>query len=102
MSRLDVLYDNESILAKGVTAVERPRIPTPKLRTNSIVIPGRHGSLAEVDAYDDILIPIKYYILNAEIKPLIRTIKGFLQNKRFLQFSDDDIFYKIKKINILK
>lgn len=101
MSWIDILYDNVLISEYGLRPVERPAIPTPELREEFIRVQGRHGSLVIPDAYDDITITIQYNILeDYNIKQLFREIKGFLSNKKKIQFSDDDIFYKIKSIKI--
>lgn len=98
---LEVFYDEQSINSLGACPVERPGIPYPELRSEFITVPGRHGSLYVPDTYENINVSIQYNILEeTNIKPLIREIRGFLNHKKKLKFSDDSIFYKIKKIEI--
>lgn len=78
---------------------ERPIIPTPDMDYDDIEIPGRDGTLTIENGYKNITIPCEYNILeDYNVKALTRKIKAFFLNKKTLRFSDDTVFYKIKKI----
>lgn len=98
---LKTLLDGQFPDELSVCLVERPDIPTPEMDYEEIEIPGRDGKLVIENGYKDITVICEYNVLEFEnIKPLIRRIKAFFLNKRTLQFSDDTVFYKIKKISL--
>ncbi|CYU97996.1 phage tail domain-containing protein [Streptococcus suis] len=77
----------------------RPVIPSPEMEYEDISIPGRDGSLTRELGYKNIPIECEYNMLEeVNIKSLVRTVKGFFVGKKTLRFSDDDVYYKIKKI----
>lgn len=103
MSCLDLLHDGKSINELGATMTERPPLPSPELRVEFKEVPGRHGSLTDIDAYSDVTFSVEYNVLeNKNIKPLIRQIRGFLSFTKTIQFTDDDVYYKVKHTRILE
>ena len=98
---LDTILDQYPTSEYGACVAKRPDIPAPKLRYEAHDIKGRHGSLIEEDAFDDIEFSVEYNMLeDFNVKPLIRQLRGYFFGKKTLRFSDDDVFYKIKHISI--
>lgn len=98
---LDTLLDGIPTSQYGACVAVRPSIPAPELRHESYTIKGRHGSLIEEDAFDDISFSVEYNVLeDFNIKPLIRELRGYFFGKETLRFTDDDVFYKIKRVSI--
>lgn len=97
----DTLLDNIPSSDFKLAPTFRPDIPTPEQVVETITVDGRHGSLTSLGAFKDITFPIEYNILEEEnIKPLLRKIRGYFFGKKVLQFTDDDVFYKIKSLQI--
>ena len=97
----DTLLDNIPSSDFKLAPTFRPDIPTPEQVVESINVDGRHGSLTRLGAFKDIDFPIEYNILEMDnIKPQLRKIKGYFFGKKTLQFTDDDVYYKIKSLQI--
>lgn len=80
---------------------ERPVIPGTKRKIEKQSSFGRNGSIVRKGGYEDRPLQISFNILeNRNIKKDIRNFKAYLLNKKFLQFSDDDVYYKINNIEI--
>lgn len=97
----DTLLDNIVSSDLKISPTFRPDIPTPEQVVESISVDGRHGSLTRLGAFKDIDFPIEYNILEMDnIKPQLRKIKGYFFGKKTLQFTDDNVYYKIKSLQI--
>ncbi|SFH68563.1 phage tail domain-containing protein [Pisciglobus halotolerans] len=97
----DTLLDGIPSSDFKLSPTSRPDIPTPEQMIETIEVDGRHGSLTKKGAFKDIQFPIEYNILEDEnIKPLLRKIRGYFFGKKMLRFTDDNVFYKIKSLQI--
>ncbi|ANS46773.1 hypothetical protein BM86_08620 [Bacillus thuringiensis] len=98
---LDIGIDKQLASDYGITMVERPVISTAKQKVEQIEVPGRHGSLTKKGAFEDVPLQIKFNVLEDEnIKPLIRRMKPWLLNGKTLFFTDDDVYRKMKHVEI--
>ncbi|PEA86373.1 distal tail protein Dit [Bacillus thuringiensis] len=98
---LDIRIDEFLASDFQLSMVDRPHIPTAKQKIDKIDVPGRNGSLTKKGAYEDVVMKVKFNILEDEnIKPLVRRIKVWLLNGKILSFSDDDVFRKVKHVEI--
>ncbi len=96
---LEIILDGIKSGEYGFCIHSRPFIPSPQKRVKEYVVEGRHGALTKVDAYENINLSIKFNLLESDnIKPTIRLIKGYFENKNKLVFSDDLEFYYIIKL----
>ncbi|MFJ8453328.1 phage tail protein [Bacillus paramycoides] len=82
--------------------VERPDIPTAKEKVEFIEVPGReNGSLTKKNGYEDVTFKINFNLLeDYNIKPLLRRIKSWLLDAKILSFTDDNVYRKIKSVEI--
>ncbi|MED2749012.1 phage tail family protein [Bacillus thuringiensis] len=98
---LDIGIDNELASSYGLGLVGRPVIPTAKQKVEHIEIPGRHGSLTKKGAYENVPFKVKFNMLEREnIKPFIRRAKPWLLQGKTLFFTDDDVHWKIKHVEM--
>ncbi|MED2157599.1 phage tail family protein [Bacillus thuringiensis] len=98
---LDIGIDNELASSYGLGLVGRPVIPTAKQKVEHIEIPGRHGSLTKKGAYENVSFKVKFNMLEREnIKPFIRRAKPWLLQGKTLFFTDDDVYRKIKHVEM--
>ena len=98
---LDIIIDNELASDYGITMVTRPVIPTAKQDVEFIKVPGRHGSLTKKGAYEDVPFQVTFNLLEEEnIKPLIRRVKSWLMKGKTLSFTDDEVYRKIKHVEV--
>ncbi|MGG5805277.1 phage tail protein [Bacillus mycoides] len=98
---LDMGIDNELVSSFEVYMVGRPVIPTANQKVEHIEVPGRHGSLTKKGAYEDAPFKVKFNLLESEnIKPLIRRVKSLFINGKTLFFTDDEVYRKIKHVEI--
>lgn len=98
---IESLLDGVSNESLDISITVRPNIPAPELETEFFEIEGRHGYLTKIKKFKDIQFDVEYNILEMlNVKPLLRKIRGFFYGKSMLQFSDDDIYYKIKSAQI--
>ncbi|MEK4501944.1 distal tail protein Dit [Bacillus sp. FSL R12-0069] len=98
---LDVGIDNQLASDYGIYMVERPVISTAEQEVEHIEVPGRHGSLTKKGAFKDVPLKIKFNMLEEEnIKPFIRHMKAWLLNGKTLYFTDDDVYRKVKHVEI--
>ncbi|MCQ6530746.1 phage tail domain-containing protein [Bacillus mycoides] len=98
---LDLGIDNELASDYRICMVDRPAIPTAKQQVERIEVPGRHGSLTKKGAFEDVPFKVKFNLLEEEnIKPLLRRIKAWLMNGKTLYFTDDEVYRKIKHVEI--
>ncbi|MCQ6305516.1 distal tail protein Dit [Bacillus cereus] len=98
---LDIGIDNQLASDYGICMVERPVIPTAEQEVEHIEVPGRHGSLTKKGAFKDVPLKIKFNMLEEEnIKPLVRRMKAWLMNGKTLYFTDDEVYRKIKSVEI--
>ncbi|MCU7676244.1 phage tail domain-containing protein [Bacillus thuringiensis] len=98
---LDIGIDNELASSYGLGLVGRPVIPTAKQKVEHIEIPGRHGSLTKKGAYGNVPFKVKFNMLEREnIKPFIRRAKPWLLQGRTLFFTDDEVYRKIKHVEM--
>ncbi|MED2750925.1 phage tail family protein [Bacillus thuringiensis] len=101
MDKMDIGIDTALGSDYGLAMVERPVIPTAKQKVEQIEVPGRHGSLTKKGAFEDVPLKIKFNLLEEEnIKPLIRRIKAWFMNGKKLYFTDDDVYRKIKHVEM--
>ncbi|MED2476189.1 phage tail family protein [Bacillus thuringiensis] len=101
MDRMDMGIDTALGGDYGLAMVERPVIPTAKQKVEQIEVPGRHGSLTKKGAFEDVPLKIKFNLLEEEnIKPLIRRMKAWFMNGKTLYFTDDDVYRKIKHVEM--
>ncbi|MGR5991627.1 phage tail protein [Bacillus paranthracis] len=98
---LDIGIDTELASDYRICMVDRPVIPTAKQKVEHIEVPGRHGSLTKKGAFEDVPLKIRFNLLEDEnIKPLIRRIKAWFLNGKTLYFTDDEVYRKIKSVEI--
>ncbi|OUB99412.1 phage tail protein [Bacillus thuringiensis serovar medellin] len=98
---LDIGIDNELASSYGLGLVGRPMIPTAKQKVEHLEIPGRHGSLTKKGAYENVPFKVKFNMLEREnIKPFIRRAKPWLLQGRTLFFTDDEVYRKIKHVEM--
>ncbi len=98
---LDIGIDTELASDYRICMVDRPVIPTAKQKVEHIEVPGRHGSLTKKGAFEDVPLKITFNLLEEEnIKPLIRRIKAWFMNGKTLYFTDDEVYRKIKSVEI--
>ncbi|MBG9617390.1 phage tail domain-containing protein [Bacillus cereus] len=98
---LDIGIDNELASSYGLGLVGRPVIPTAKQKVEHIEVPGRHGSLTKKGAYENVSFKVKFNMLEREnIKPFIRRAKPWLLQGKTLFFTDDDVYRKIKHVEM--
>ncbi|MCQ6334250.1 phage tail family protein [Bacillus cereus] len=98
---LEIGIDNELASSYGLGLVGRPVIPTAKQKVEHIEIPGRHGSLTKKGAYENVPFKVKFNMLEREnIKPFIRRAKPWLLQGKTLFFTDDDVYRKIKHVEM--
>lgn len=98
---LDIGIDTELASGYRICMVDRPVIPTAKQKVEHIEVPGRHGSLTKKGAFEDVPLKIKFNLLEEEnIKSLIRRIKAWFINGKTLYFTDDEVYRKIKSVEI--
>ncbi|OUB11872.1 phage tail protein [Bacillus thuringiensis serovar yunnanensis] len=98
---LEIGIDNELASSYGLGLVGRPVIPTAKQKVEHIEIPGRHGSLTKKGAYENVSFKVKFNMLEREnIKPFIRRAKPWLLQGETLFFTDDDVYRKIKHVEM--
>ncbi|EEL08428.1 hypothetical protein bcere0015_53440 [Bacillus cereus BDRD-Cer4] len=98
---MDIGIDNELASSYGLGLVGRPVIPTAKQKVEHIEIPGRHGSLTKKGAYENVPFKVKFNMLEMEnIKPFIRRAKPWLLQGRTLFFTDDEVYRKIKHVEM--
>ncbi|MBG9614875.1 phage tail domain-containing protein [Bacillus cereus] len=98
---LDIGIDNELASSYGLGVVGRPVIPTAKQKVEHIEIPGRHGSLTKKGTYENVSFKVKFNMLEREnIKPFIRRAKPWLLQGKTLFFTDDDVYRKIKHVEM--
>ncbi|WP_347369205.1 phage tail domain-containing protein, partial [Bacillus thuringiensis] len=98
---LDIGIDTELASDYRICIVDRPVIPAAKQKVEHIEVPGRHGSLTKKGAFEDVPLKIKFNLLEDEnIKPLIRRIKAWFLNGKTLYFTDDEVYRKIKSVEI--
>ncbi|MBJ8054694.1 phage tail family protein [Bacillus cereus] len=85
-----------------ICMVERPDIPTAKEKIEFIEVPGReNGSLTKKNGYEDVTFKVNFNLLEDEnIKPLLRRIKAWLMRAKILSFTDDNVYRKIKSVEI--
>lgn len=80
---------------------ERPKIPGTKQEVEKYNLPHRDGSLVVKRGFLDREISLEFNILeHRNVKQDIREFKAYFFNKRTLQFSDDDVFYKINSVEV--
>ncbi|HHL0974243.1 TPA: phage tail protein [Bacillus cereus] len=98
---LDIGIDKQLASDYGICMVERPVIPSAKQKVEHIEVPGRHGSLTKKGAFEDVPLQIKFNMLEEEnIKPLVRRMKAWFLNGKTLYFTDDEVYRKIKSVEI--
>ncbi|MDA2638599.1 phage tail family protein [Bacillus cereus] len=98
---LDIGIDNELASSYGLGLVGRPVIPTAKQKVEHIEIPGRHGSFTKKGAYENVSFKVKFNMLEREnIKPFIRRAKPWLLQGKTLFFTDDEVYRKIKHVEM--
>lgn len=99
MSCFYALLDNIPTNTTGFEIAERPVIPANKQVIEKVQVQTRHGSLIKKRMFQDRTISIVFNILEERnIKHDLRLFKGLLSNKKTLQFSDDDVYFKINNI----
>lgn len=78
---------------------QRPKIPGTKQEIDKETLPHRDGSLVIKRGFLDREITLEFNILeNRNIKHDIRLFKAYFFNKNKLQFSDDDVYYRINSV----
>lgn len=98
----DIRIDNELGRDYQLCMVDRPLIPTATERIEYISIPGReNGDLTKKDGFNDVEFTVNFNLLeDCNVKPLLRKIKRWLRNAKTLSFTDDDVYRKIKSVEI--
>lgn len=80
---------------------ERPKIPGTKQEIEKHQLLHRDGSLVIKRGFLDRQITLEFNILeDRNIKNDIRQFKAYFFDKKTLQFSDDDVYYKINSVEI--
>lgn len=102
---IEVLIDNISCESYRLCVVDRPKVPSPKLKYQQHDVDGRNGSYYEKLGYDDIEYTITFNYLEepetGTFKMQMREIRHWLYKATRLEFSDEpDVFYTIKAIEI--
>lgn len=99
---LDIRIDDKLGRFYHVCMVDRPNIPSAKEKIEFINIPGReNGALTKKDGYEDVEFTINFNLLeDYNVKPLLRKIKAWLRNAKILSFTDDNVYRKIKSVDI--
>lgn len=98
---IESLLDGISNESFNISITKRPNIPAPEQEVQTFPVEGRHGSLTKLKKFKDIKFQVEYNILEPDnIKPLLRQIRGYFYGKKQLQFSDDEVYYKIKSAQI--
>lgn len=96
--RLDGIYAHE----KGISPKGRYEVPTAERDVEYIEIRGREGPLTKKYGYKNIPLTVKFYIHSEGFKKTFRKVKPFILNAKTFQVDDDDeVYYKIKSVNIL-
>ncbi|PFJ19023.1 phage tail protein [Bacillus cereus] len=98
----DVRIDSKLGSDFQLCMVERPEIPTAKEKVEFIEIPGReNGTLTKKQGYGDVTFKIIFNLLeDYNIKQLLRRIKAWLLTAKILSFTDDNVYRKIKSVEI--
>ncbi|MGE6313402.1 phage tail protein [Bacillus cereus] len=98
----DIRIDDKLGRFYHVCMVDRPNIPSAKEKVEFIDIPGReNGALTKKNGYEDVEFTINFNLLEDEnVKPLLRKIKKWLRNAKTLSFTDDNVYRKIKGVDI--
>ncbi|KPU55746.1 MULTISPECIES: phage tail domain-containing protein [Bacillus] len=100
---LELIIDNIPASDYELCLVERPPIPTPKRKIIKHEVEGRDdGALTELGEYEDINLSVELNILLDEesLKTKLRFIKVWLLEAKTLSFNDEDVFYKVKYVEI--
>lgn len=99
--KFDVRIDNQLGRDFQLCLVERPDIPTAKQKIQTIEVPGRDGPLTKKEGFEDVSFKLLFNLLeDYNIKPLLRKIKAWLMQSKILSFTDDDVYRKIKQVEI--
>lgn len=79
-----------------------PPIPTPERHVEYVDIKGRGGSLTKKYGYHDTYYPIEMYFYEQEsFRKAFRKVKPKLLNAKRMSFADDDeVYYKVKSVQI--
>ena len=98
---LYIILDGEPSATYPFCLTQRPNIPTTKQEVEKMTLPQRDGSLTIKRGYLDRDITLEFNILeDRNIKQDIRYFKDYLLGKRTLQFSDDDVYYRINNVEV--
>ena len=102
-----LIFNNKDNRNFGIEVKQRPTIPAPEKKTDTIEIPGYDGKYyIDYDTYEDIKIPVEFTLVEEDldnIKSRYREILSWLNNinDNKLIFSDDiDWTYIVKSVEI--
>ncbi|WP_304410151.1 hypothetical protein, partial [Faecalibaculum rodentium] len=97
----DVVVNDRSTNALGLSATSYPLIPAPEKKYISSTVLDRDGALyRDMGTYEDIelSIPFNFYTLTRQWGTYLRDFQSLIQEAKELMFSDDQqVFWKVKK-----
>lgn len=102
----NITYNGKSGMEIGVWVTERPPIPAPALRIETITVPGRDGNLhRKTREIEDITIPVEFGFNSPENmwQETFRSAKRWLYSDgdRLLVLSDNtEYLYKVKTVTV--
>lgn len=102
---IEVIIDSISCQSYRLCVVDRPPVPSPKLKYTEINVKGRNGSYYEKYGYEDIEYQLTFNYLEepetGTFKLQMRKIRQWLYMADRLELSDEpDVYYEVKKVEI--
>lgn len=102
---IEAIIDSISCQSYRLCVVDRPPVPSPKLKYQEINLKGRNGSYYEKYGYEDIEYQLKFNYLEepetGTFKLQMRKIRHWLYMATRLELSDEpDVYYEVKKVEI--
>ena len=102
---IEVIIDSISCQSYRLCVVDRPPVPSPKLKYTEINVKGRNGSYYEKYGYEDIEYKLTFNYLEepetGTFKLQMRKIRHWLYMASRLELSDEpDVYYEVKKVEI--
>ena len=102
---IEAIIDNISCQSYRLCVVDRPPVPSPKIKYTEINVKGRNGSYYEKYGYEDIDYKLTFNYLEepetGTFKLQMRKIRHWLYAAERLELSDEpDVYYEVKKVEI--
>jgi len=96
-----IINGAENETAYGLRIDGIPEIPTPEQRIEQTEVGFRDGELVRKKGFKNIPIPVDFNILASdETKSKLRLARAWLMSAETIRFSDDDVYYKVKNVQI--